>query len=107
DASTAIDWSQPLGPEDAVLDPRVYALDGVAPRERREMERRMAAWRLSQFLHGEQGGVLVSGQLVNCMPAHDAKLYSASQIGDEARHVEVFARYLKRLGPPYPVDPAL
>jgi hypothetical protein len=107
DANTAIDWSQPLRPEDPVLHPRVFSLEGVAPEVRRDLERRMATWRLSQFLHGEQGGVLVSGQLVNCMPAHDAKLYAASQIGDEARHVEAFARYLKRLGRPYPVDPSL
>ena len=52
------------------------------------------AWTMSQFLHGEQGALLVSSQLVSCAPTYDAKLYSASQTFDEARHVEVFGRYL-------------
>jgi hypothetical protein len=52
------------------------------------------AWTMSQFLHGEQGALLVSSQLVSCAPTYDAKLYASSQTFDEARHVEVFGRYL-------------
>jgi hypothetical protein len=63
------------------------------------------AWTVSQFLHGEQGALLVSSQLVSCAPTYDGKLYAASQTFDEARHVEVFARYLtQRLGFMYPVN---
>jgi hypothetical protein len=63
------------------------------------------AWTVSQFLHGEQGALLVASQLVSCAPTYDGKLYAASQTFDEARHVEVFARYLtQRLGFMYPVN---
>jgi ribonucleotide reductase beta subunit family protein with ferritin-like domain len=46
-------------------------------------------------MHGEQGALLVASQLVSCAPTYDAKLYAASQTFDEARHVEVFHRYLQ------------
>ncbi len=63
------------------------------------------AWTMSQFLHGEQGALLVSSQLVSCAPTYDGKLYAASQTFDEARHVEVFARYLRdKVGVMYPVN---
>tara|TARA_Y100000590_G_scaffold263987_1_gene296557 strand:- start:220 stop:1059 length:840 start_codon:yes stop_codon:yes gene_type:complete len=63
------------------------------------------AWALSQFLHGEQGALLVASQLVSCAPTYQAKLYAASQTFDEARHVEVFARYLQRIhGMEYPCN---
>ncbi len=66
------------------------------------------AWTLSQFLHGEQGALLVASQLVSCAPTLDAKKYAASQTFDEARHVEVFGRYLReKIGILYPVDPYL
>ena len=53
-------------------------------------------WRMSQFLHGEQGALLCTGKIVVTTPWIDAKYYAASQVMDEARHVEVFARYLDR-----------
>ena len=62
-------------------------------------------WTVSQFLHGEQGALLVASQLVSCAPTYDGKLYAASQTFDEARHVEVFSRYLTdRTGFMYPVN---
>ena len=62
-----------------------------------ELVRRTAAFRLSQFLHGEQGALMVAAQLVNAVPHTDAKFYAATQTMDEARHVEVFSRYLEKL----------
>ena len=63
------------------------------------------AWSQSQFLHGEQGALLVASQLVSCAPTYQAKLYAASQTFDEARHVEVFARYIKEVsGVEYPIN---
>jgi hypothetical protein len=55
----------------------------------------MLAWQLSQFLHGEQGALMTASQLVSCVPWIDAKYYAATQAMDEARHVEVFDRYLR------------
>jgi len=62
-------------------------------------------WTLSQFLHGEQGALICTAQIVETVPWIDAKYYAATQVMDEARHVEVFARYLdeKRSGH-YPVN---
>ncbi len=51
-------------------------------------------WTLSQFLHGEQGALLCTAKIVETVPWYDAKLYASTQVVDEARHVEVFARYL-------------
>src|SRR5262245_23136750 len=75
--------------------------------ERKEVEIRVSAWRLSQFLHDEQGALVVCGQLVNSIPELDAKLYASTQVVDEGRHVEVFERYVKKLHKIYPVDPLL
>ncbi len=78
-----------------------------------EEQRNEFAWRslaqvLSQFLHGEQGALMVASQLVTCAPTYDAKLYAASQTFDEARHVEVFNKYLRhRCNIEYPVNPNL
>lgn len=51
-------------------------------------------WMLSQFLHGEQGALLCTAKLVESVPWVDAKYYASTQVMDEARHVEVFSRYL-------------
>jgi len=61
------------------------------------LTRRTAAFRLSNFLHGEQGALMVAAQLVNAVPHTDAKFYAATQTMDEARHVEVFAKYIEKL----------
>ncbi|HNJ96667.1 MAG TPA: ferritin-like domain-containing protein, partial [Ilumatobacteraceae bacterium] len=52
-------------------------------------------WSLSQFLHGEQGALICTAKIVETVPWYDAKMYASTQVMDEARHVEVFARYLK------------
>ena len=51
-------------------------------------------WSLSQFMHGEQGALLCTAKIVETVPWIDAKYYAATQVIDEARHVEVFAQYL-------------
>lgn len=66
-----------------------------------------AAFMLSNFLHGEQGALMVAAQMVNAVPHMDAKFYAASQTLDEARHVEAFAAYIKLLGEVHPIMPSL
>jgi hypothetical protein len=111
-ASSAIDWSRPIGQDGPVLNVQ-SAFSGsnffsrLTAEEQREVEVRVSAWRLSQFLHGEQGALLVCGQLVNSLPELDAKLYASTQVVDEGRHVEVYERYVKKLLKIYPVDPLL
>lgn len=72
-----------------------------------ELKKRMASFRLSNFLHGEQGALMVAAQLVNAVPHTDAKFYAATQTMDEARHVEVFARYIEKLDMVRPIAPNL
>ena len=63
-------------------------------------------WSLSQFLHGEQGALVCTAKIVETVPWIDAKYYAATQVVDEARHVEVFSQYLdqKLGGIKYPVN---
>jgi hypothetical protein len=62
-------------------------------------------WTLSQFMHGEQGALLCTAQIVETVPWVDAKYYAATQVMDEARHVEVFHRYLDtKLSGHYPIN---
>ncbi len=52
-------------------------------------------WTLSQFMHGEQGALICTAKIVETVPWIDAKYYASTQVMDEARHVEVFAKYLQ------------
>jgi hypothetical protein len=62
-------------------------------------------WSLSQFMHGEQGALICTAKIVETVPWYDAKLYASTQVVDEARHVEVFARYLdEKLGGSYQIN---
>jgi hypothetical protein len=63
---------------------------------------------LSQFMHGEQGAMMVAAKIVETVPWIDAKYYASTQTMDEARHTEVFAKYLHtKLGDAYPMSPYL
>src|SRR5262245_5449053 len=65
----------------------------------------MQNWTLSQFMHGEQGALICTAKIVETVPWIDAKYYASPQVMDEARHVEVFARYLQeKLSGFYPIN---
>jgi hypothetical protein len=65
----------------------------------------MQNWTLSQFMHGEQGALICTAKIVETVPWIDAKYYAATQVMDEARHVEVFAKYLdEKLSGHYPMN---
>ena len=60
---------------------------------------------LSQFMHGEQGALICTAKIVETVPWIDAKYYASTQVMDEARHVEVFAKYLDtKLSGHYPIN---
>src|SRR5207237_1433633 len=62
----------------------------------------------SQFMHGEQGALMAAARIVQTVPDLDAKFYAATQVMDEARHVEAYARLLnEKLGIAYPITPGL
>ncbi len=73
-----------------------------------QMQLHTNTFMLSQFLHGEQGALLATAKLVQQIPSAEAKFYAANQVADEARHVEVYHRYLtEKIGISYPVHPSL
>jgi len=96
-----LDWSIQVDPETPLLPEEINPLREYAPfkkmspREQDKMRHCQVAWQLSQFMHGEQGALIVASQLVGAVPTMDAKFYASSQTMDEARHVEVFSRYLR------------
>ena len=98
-AGTDIDWSQPM-PDRGDAPPPIF-WDDYKPYQKLSNEDKFkflqhrGSWSLSQFLHGEQGALLVASQLVSCAPTFNAKLYAASQTFDEARHVEAFNKYIQ------------
>ncbi|HEV8299127.1 MAG TPA: ferritin-like domain-containing protein [Acidimicrobiales bacterium] len=122
-AETDIDWSIDVDPE-RVLSILTDGRGESVPRSIREhpdLPMRLwnekewtrfgvesVNWRLSQFLHGEQGALVCTAKIVETVPWIDAKYYAATQVMDEARHVEVFGRYLDtKLAGRYPINPHL
>jgi 1,2-phenylacetyl-CoA epoxidase catalytic subunit len=112
-ASDRIDWSveiadfdNPLGaPDDGIALFGSPIWERMTERERGELRRHQVAWQFSNFLHGEQGALLCASKIVNAVPNIDAKFYAATQVIDEARHVEVFGRYLhEKLDLVYPLN---
>lgn len=101
DAEINIDWSRTFPKTEFPVDQMFNPFVGYEPFEKMSHEQKLEfswhnqSWALSQFLHGEQGALLVASQLVSCAPTFDAKLYASSQTFDEARHVEVFHKYLR------------
>lgn len=110
-AETDVDWSINFPKNQPPVDQYFNPFVGYDEYEKLSDENKLKfswhnqAWTLSQFLHGEQGALLVASQLVSCAPTFDAKLYAASQTFDEARHVEVFGKYLReKVNILYPVN---
>ncbi|MBS1988949.1 MAG: ferritin-like domain-containing protein [Cyanobacteria bacterium SZAS LIN-3] len=99
----SLDWSREFDPLDQVnhLIPDSYCPGVVLPiwgkmseKEKAEHRQALLSWMLSQILHGEQGALYGAAQVLQAVPWLDGKLFGATQVVDEARHVEVFHRYL-------------
>jgi hypothetical protein len=113
--TTRIDWSQDLDPENPQeLPDEAIAIFGsdvwnrLTRRERAAVRRHAQAWQLSQFLHGEQGALVCTAKIVQQVPSVDAKFYAATQVMDEARHVETYSRLLhEKFELAYPITPTL
>jgi len=102
---TDVDMSKPMGPEQLLPLWGSEIWDRMTPAERVTCNTETSAWTLSQFLHGEQGALLAAAQLVDSVRDIDSKMYSATQVVDEARHVDVYNRYLHhKVGFSYPVN---
>ena len=114
-ASSRIDWSQELDPENPEQLPDesmpIFGSDvylRMTEKEKVEARTHFQAWQLSQFLHGEQGALLCTSKIVLQVPSIDAKFYGATQVIDEARHVEAYSRLLHdKFELAYPITPTL
>jgi hypothetical protein len=115
-AESDIDWSPEvsfgaLQSQDAASTAVPYSslLEGLIPSGRWDSFRwEYQAWMINQFLHGEQGALVATARLVETVPDLSAKSFAANQVGDEARHVEAYSRYIdEKLGVTYPMNPGL
>ena len=118
---TELDWSTPVDPEElidhegpvmqlmrATAKVKGSPLASWGDKEFNALGVEMLKAQLSQFMHGEQGAMLTAAKIVETVPWIDAKYYAATQTMDEARHTEVFAKYLHtKLGEAYPMSPFL
>jgi para-aminobenzoate N-oxygenase AurF len=103
--STGVDPESEIVPDMSIPVYGTHIWEKLTPGDVTKLRREALAWTLSQFMHGEQGALLATAQIVEATPSFDAKLYGATQVMDEARHVEVYARYLReKLTRQYPVN---
>jgi P-aminobenzoate N-oxygenase AurF len=115
DVDARIDWSQDLDPENPEqLPDESIPIFGSPPflrltaPEKATLRRHFQSWQLSQFLHGEQGALICTAKIVQQVPSIDAKFYAATQVVDEARHVEAYSRLLHdKFELAYPITPTL
>lgn len=114
-ARTYLPWDTQVDPERENVPDHLNPLFGTRiwpmldpkkdiPRLRREQQ----AYSFSNFLHGEQGALIATSQIVAMAPTAEAKFYAAAQVFDEARHVEAYDRYLReKIEIVYPISPHL
>jgi hypothetical protein len=115
DAAERIDWSLDTDPDNPMgLDDKTVAIYGtelwnrLTPAERAHVRRNLQAHTLSQFMHGEQGALIATSKIVQTVPGIPAKFYAATQVMDEARHVEAYARLLhEKVKLAYPITRTL
>jgi hypothetical protein len=112
DAQMRIDWDVEVDPVNVAGLPDEFnplfgsdLWDKMSQRDRDEFGRHQGSWLFSQFLHGEQGALNVSARIVQSVPDLDSKFYAATQTMDEARHVELYAKFVnEKIGMVYPVN---
>ena len=115
DASTRLDWSLELDPENPMqLKDEALSLFGtdywrkMTDKEKGWLRQNLQANQISQFMHGEQGALIATAKIVGTVPDMNAKFYAATQVMDEARHVEAYKRLLhEKFDLAYPINPSL
>jgi hypothetical protein len=117
-AQTDLPWETPVDQEEVAINNAIQAggfgqgvdltgtsLEKWGDKEWLHFAVESQNWTLSQFMHGEQGALLCTAKIVETVPWIDAKYYASTQVMDEARHVEVFAKYLdEKLSGHYPIN---
>jgi hypothetical protein len=110
-----IDWSIDVDRDNPLEAPEYYVpiygsdtWERMGERDRAQVVYHLASWQFSQFLHGEQGALICASKIVQTVPDIDSKFYAATQVMDEARHVETYSRFLhEKLDMAYPINPHL
>ncbi|MBW2231474.1 MAG: ferritin-like domain-containing protein [Deltaproteobacteria bacterium] len=113
-STTELAWDTDVDCEKPIVPAQFNPLSDFGPylklnqKEQIRLQHAQISNQLSQFLHGEQGALIVASQLVSAVPWIDAKYYAGSQTMDEARHVEVFSTYVHdKLEWEWPINPHL
>jgi hypothetical protein len=113
-AELDLEWDAPVSKDTWLINPRASMLAQICALMGRDEATQKAAmfdevnYILSQLLHGEQAALQLCGQLTNVCEKMDEKWYAASQVVDEARHVEALAKFMQRkMGTIYPIGPTL
>jgi hypothetical protein len=111
-AQIRLDWSIDVDPTSEANGPDYYIpifgseiWNNMTEKEKGETRMHITSWMNSQFLHGEQGALICASKVVQTVPDIDSKFYAATQVMDEARHVEMYAQYVKdKIGLAYPIN---
>ena len=114
-ARTDLAWDTNVDPEAPTMPDQASPIFGTHLWDRLDkktelpkLRRLHGAWMFSNFLHGEQGALLASAQILASVPSADAKFYASTQVMDEARHVEAYDRYLReKIECTFPISPHL
>ena len=111
-AQTRLDWSVDVDPRSPANGPDYYIpifgsdiWERMTEEQRADARHHIGSWMNSQFLHGEQGALICASKIVQTVPDVDSKFYAATQVMDEARHVEMYAKYVNdKLELAYPIN---
>jgi hypothetical protein len=114
-ARTDLPWETQVDPEQATMPDQMSPIFGTRlwdkldkKTELPKLRRLSSSWMFSNFLHGEQGALMATSQILNAVTSADAKFYAATQVMDEARHVEAYDRYLReKMECVFPISPYL
>jgi len=104
---TLIDPSNPIMSRDSTQYSEMPFFKRLSQSQQETFTAHSTAQMLSQFLHGEQGATLTAATITHGVPDMKAKFYAATQTMDEARHVEVYDRYVNKIAIHYPINPWL
>jgi hypothetical protein len=111
-AQTRLDWSIEVDPTAEANGPDYYIpifgsdiWNRLTEDEKGQVRQNIGAWMNSQFLHGEQGALICASKIVQTVPDVDSKFYAATQVMDEARHVEMYSKYIRdKIELAYPIN---
>ncbi|MDG1399566.1 MAG: ferritin-like domain-containing protein [Candidatus Binatia bacterium] len=113
DGEEALDWSVEIDPSKPLMAESQLPLKDLplfqrlSKSQQEKFTAHSTAQLLSQFLHGEQGALMTAATLTHAVPHYEGKLFAATQTMDEARHVEVYEKYIRKLAIVYPIAPWL